>query len=884
MLKSLIASMLAAFMAVSVSGEYYRPAEYLWYLESVDLAAGMLSSQPMCKVLGKGTSFPIELTGDMLAQSGKEPDGSLSEIIVRRGMTGEVCAAVRFGKGEKFKLPYLPAGFYSLMFKSFSVDGSLVSTKIMCLNIIEDNVNPRPNPAGIAKDVFAASLRGSVLSLSGLPRSAGELSLRIIARDRFGCKVFEQLIPCRKGAAEEEIKLDEIHPGQLLHLSVELSSPGNVINKTELMYYRLGNNPEKKPDWQSIAKTPEPFSGPVIHENQVMKGPFERNLPGLDALVEGMKKRGSNMINLNFNWCHIEPVSGVYDWTEVDRYVEYFSRRGIAFGIIACGGIFNSSPYDVWGEWMMDSKGECQIWRNFCITSPASPKFKAAAVNFVNAFYQRYGDNPCFKSWTFSAQGLDSGVFMDHFDRVTDYSPWARRVFTDFLKQRYHSLEELNRAWNSDFKTWEKVMPPLPDWSKTVDISRPWLDFSECKLMIYLDADVRLYGPVVRALDSKSKLCHYLTYTGPIEYAFPDMLKYGSHLNDGGGEAHQMVRLYAIAANWDIRRQPESHYVPADKQRQLQDMITNSLRYGFINYDLGTVWNSQVNLHAERYPKNIKLKESMEFWATIIPVLRTLDKSRPLAPPVGFVLSWDDVFCRTRAWRWYALPGETLQKAAAGVSLGNVPWLSGITPPKVYDGLKLIVCSSDNQVFSQELLNRLETFVRNGGNLLLCGNAGEYTVGSPEKFLWRTRLQAPSLSDSATIAEWGFGSGRVFYRAQPETADGTFLTDVMRRCNIGREVGSSNPEVQAFLLRNGNGLVLVVSAFKGFDRLRQLTETAEAQAGITLPSLPDAEWRISGLYPASPEKIYSSYDLKHKGIDVKIAASGIIIYSMEKVK
>ena len=75
----------------------------------------------------------------------------------------------------------------------------------------------------------------------------------------------------------------------------------------------------------------------IVHENQVMVGRFESNLRGLDALVKGMKERGSNVININFKWNHVEPLTGVFLFQELDRYVDYFTNRGIRFGQIIVG-------------------------------------------------------------------------------------------------------------------------------------------------------------------------------------------------------------------------------------------------------------------------------------------------------------------------------------------------------------------------------------------------------------------------------------------------------------------------------------------------------------------------------------------------------------------
>ena len=317
-----------------------------------------------------------------------------------------------------------------------------------------------------------------------------------------------------------------------------------------------------------------------------MVGRFESNRRGLDALVKGMKERGSNVININFKWNHVEPRTGVFQFQELDRYVDYFTRRGIRFGLIIGGSLFDGSPYDCWGEWMMDHNGDCQVWRNFCVTSPASPKYRTAIRGLIAALYKRYNDNPCFHSWTYSGQGLDSGTYMDHYDRITDYSPYFQTRFRAFLKSRYGTVQKLNRKWNTNFSDFEKVTPPMPDFSRTVDLSPPWRDFTEAKLEVFADANTNLFDPAIRALDSKRPISNYLTYMGPVEYLFPAMKQRGSSINDGGGESHQMVRLYSIAANYGIRRQPESHFTSRRINAGSFRILSRTL--------FGTAWNTAI--------------------------------------------------------------------------------------------------------------------------------------------------------------------------------------------------------------------------------------------------------------------------------------------------
>ena len=866
---------------LSAAGVFYKAAPYRYYLQSFDPAAGLRSSQPLCITLNKGTNYPV--TADLKQYlPNKTKYNKLQGVVrIRKEIAGPVLFAKRFSPESAWKLPWLPTGFYLLEVQGINERNEIVTERELTFHVVEDTLpeHDRKLPQSDS-GIFHTDFHSGKLFLKGLPADPKGIRVELEAKDLYGSIAIRKELPL----SGDSIPLPELQEGQCFKLRTSLRKDGREIARTRQLIWRKGSYPAQKPDWKKYTSPKTLLPDVIVHENQVMVGRFESNLRGLDALVKGMKERGSNVININFKWNHVEPLTGVFLFQELDRYVDYFTKRGIRFGLIIGGSLFDGSPYDCWGEWMMDHNGDCQVWRNFCVTSPASPKYRTAIRGLISALYERYKDNPCFHSWTYSGQGLDSGTYMDHYNRITDYSPYFQARFRAFLKKRYGTIHELNRKWNTNFSDFEKVTPPMPDFSKAVDLSQPWRDFTDAKLEVFADANTNLFDPAIRALDSKRPVSNYLTYMGPIEYLLPAMKQRGSSLNDGGGESHQMVRLYSIASNYGIRRQPESHYVPADKRRQLQDLVTNTLRYGMEHSNLGTVWNSMVNIHADGYPKNKNLQDSMRFWKTVIPVLQSMSKTRPDAPPIGFLLSWDDLFFRTRAWRWYAMPCNDLQKAAGELSLGNVPWLSGITPYSLFRQQKMLVVSGENRVFSRELLDKLKRFAQEGGTIAFIGNAGEYTLDSSTPFLWRQELKAPALAENR-ITQWKSGPGTILYLPlkKRESFTAKHLKTLLDTAGIRRKVETDQPGVQGFLLKDGKCRYLIVSAFNGFDNLRTLKSEKSIPVSIRLfPTVPGPRnWKLTRLYPASAPVIRTGEELRTTGIRTHLAPSDLEIYRIE---
>ncbi len=866
-----IMAMLAIGGVSAMGNEFYRPAAYRYYFQTLDIGAGMRSSEPLCVTVDKGTEYPVGIAREKLFPKLELKAETSGTLVIRRGVVGPVIAALHLKPDQEWRMPYLPAGLYLLEFQFAGQAG-----RSLIFNVLEDQVKTGKEPE-IVPDIFCAEYRDGKIILNGVPAGKNDLKVHLTARNQYGAKQFEETIELT-----ETLKPSAIIPGQLLKLEIALLEPGKQLAGTEIFYYEKGAYPAAPPNWSKYGEAPELPHSVVVHENQVMVGRFSANQRGLNALLAGIRERKSDMVNINFKWNQVEPVSGVYDFSELDRYVEFFTANKVPFGLIVGGAIFDGSPYDIWGEWMMDHRGDAQVWRNFTVTSPASPKYREAVRNLIHAVHKRYGANSYFQAWVFSGLGLDSGIYMEHFDRITDYSPWFRGELVKLARKKYASIQALNTAWGSNFADFESVTPPLPDFSKEVETSTAWRDFVEAKLEVYADVNTRLYEPTVRAIDPKRKISSYLTYTGPLEYLFPDMKKYNSSLNDGGGEAHQMVRLYSLAANWGIIRQPESHYVPAERRREFQDLVVNALRYGLATCNFGMVWNSQVNIHADRYPGNAKLKDSMAFWTAVQPVLKSMANTEPVVPPIGFVFSWDDMFNRTRAWRWYALASEDIQRASAQLSLGNVPYLSAITPDAVWDRQQMLVVSNDNRVFSRELLDKLKRFVERGGVLALAGEAGKYLVGSDELYAWRKEFKFEAMPEAGKIAEQAAGKGRILYLALPSGSGITpaGLEKLVELGGIKRMVITDKPEVQGFLLRDSKAYYLVLSAFNGFDKLRNQEKAVEFQTVVKVPGIPEGQWRWTPLYPAGEGLLYNA----DTGIEVKIEPSGIKIFKMEIVK
>jgi beta-galactosidase len=105
---------------------------------------------------------------------------------------------------------------------------------------------------------------------------------------------------------------------------------------------------------------------------------------------------------------------------------------------------------------------------------PSSPIYRDATRRLVDALATRYAKHPALVMWHVGNE------YACHVPAC--YCDVSARAFREWLKQRYGRLEELNRAWGTDFwsqrySSWEEILPPrrTPTWpnpSQQLDFMR----------------------------------------------------------------------------------------------------------------------------------------------------------------------------------------------------------------------------------------------------------------------------------------------------------------------------------------------------------------------------------------------------------------------------
>lgn len=207
-----------------------------------------------------------------------------------------------------------------------------------------------------------------------------------------------------------------------------------------------------------------------------------------------------NFVRLSvFSWALIQPEEDKYEFSWLDRILDLIAENGI-YACIATSTAAQPAwmslkypeilPVDVNGRKRTHGKRV-----NFC---PNSAKFRELAAKLVRKLALRYKDHPSLLMWNIANE---YGTYC--------YCETCAREFRNWAKERYLSIDELNKRWNLSF------------WGHTV------YDWQEISVPSELNDDNKWYQP--KALDylrfmTDSNIACYLNEYRILKEVTPNVL------------------------------------------------------------------------------------------------------------------------------------------------------------------------------------------------------------------------------------------------------------------------------------------------------------------------------------------------------------------------
>jgi beta-galactosidase len=228
-----------------------------------------------------------------------------------------------------------------------------------------------------------------------------------------------------------------------------------------------------------------------------------------------MQEAGVNLVSLGiFSWSRLQPTGRDFAFGWLDRVMELLHRGGIKVDLATATAspppwLSHRHPemLPVLADGTRLSHGSRQ---HYC---PSSPAYRQAAAKLVTALAERYADHPALAMWHC---GNEYGCHVP-----ACWCDESAHGFRGWLKARYGSVEELNRAWGTDFwsqrySDWEEVLPPrrTPTWpnpSQQLDFQR----FSSDALLECFEGEVEILR---RASPGVPITTNFMGFFKPLDY------------------------------------------------------------------------------------------------------------------------------------------------------------------------------------------------------------------------------------------------------------------------------------------------------------------------------------------------------------------------------
>lgn len=209
--------------------------------------------------------------------------------------------------------------------------------------------------------------------------------------------------------------------------------------------------------------------------------------------VRLMKEAKVNCVSLGiFSWAVLEPAEGVYDLEWMDHIITRLGEEDIQVVLATPSGAMPHWLTQKYPEVMQvqeDGRRNLPGKRhNFCYTSPVMRE-KIAAMD--RRLSQRFGKRENVILWHISNE------LGGNFGDSTCHCELCQEAFREWLKKRYGTLEELNRAWWGRFWShvytdWSQIHSPAPhgEWT-TPALKLDWMRFSSDQISDFTAAEIR---------------------------------------------------------------------------------------------------------------------------------------------------------------------------------------------------------------------------------------------------------------------------------------------------------------------------------------------------------------------------------------------------------
>jgi beta-galactosidase len=449
-----------------------------------------------------------------------------------------------------------------------------------------------------------------------------------------------------------------------------------------------------------------------------------------------MRDGGFDLVRLGEGaWSYFEPEEGRFQFDLFDRVIGLCRRYGVKV-------IFGTPTY-CGPAWIADKYPQVLRWnfqrlpmrhgsrRNFNYTSP---KYLELSDRICTALAEHYAGEKQIIGWQ-----LDN-EFNCHMD--ASYAPSDTLAFRRWLREKYRTLDRLNKAWGTAF--WSQA---YTDWDQ-LDLPHP--TSAPPNPTQLLDESRFISDTVVRFARRQANILRrhnkrwFITHNGLFDNVNgPDLAKaldffshdqYPLFAQDWPGQANALVQARSLSFPYAILEQQAG---PGGQMSYLQRMpragelrlwawqsvahganLLSFFRWRTCPYGAEQHWHGLLDQDNKNTRRLAEAK-------TMGREIRKLPADFFDAPPVKIAAILRDFDNETNERRinTYAKTGQAeFARWLRGLALWHVP-ADYVWPDSRFDGYRVLILPHQ-KIVTRELADKLEEYVAAGGILMLGAQAG----------------------------------------------------------------------------------------------------------------------------------------------------------------
>lgn len=168
------------------------------------------------------------------------------------------------------------------------------------------------------------------------------------------------------------------------------------------------------------------------------------------------KKASINSATVNvFSWAKIQPSENCYDFEELDQIIEKLSTEGFDIVLATSTSALPAWMFKKYPEVARtDYDGRHHKFGQRHNACPNSLVYQKYAERLATKLAERYGENPQVTCWHINNE-YGGECYCDN----------CEKAFRVWLKDKYHTIEALNKAWNMEFwghtvYEWDEIVLP----------------------------------------------------------------------------------------------------------------------------------------------------------------------------------------------------------------------------------------------------------------------------------------------------------------------------------------------------------------------------------------------------------------------------------------